>query len=586
MTSEKELEKIRQLLQEVSDDDCNIFDDSSNSESDICEPAYRNSDTEPSDISDTEKSTSSDDEDDEQFMIGKDKKTKWRKSVITKNVRTRVQNIVIHLPGPKFIAKQMKSPLDCFNLLVNDVILNLITDCTNIYIRKVQYKYKNKSLCRLTDVVEIQAVIGLLIIAGSFRASKENLVDLWAVDGTGIDIFHATMSMDRFLFLMRCLRFDDINDRAQRKELDKLAPVRELFTIFVQNCQNAYTISEYSTIDEQLVAFRGKCPFRQYIPSKPAKYGIKIQTLCDARTWYVLSMEIYAGKQPVGPYELSNAAKDVVHRLTEPIENTGRNITLDNWFTSIPLAEELLQKKLTLVGTLRKNKPQLPRELIDIKKRILYSTIFAYNNQITALSYVPKKGKNVVLISTMHSNSNDIDSTTGDAKKPEIISFYNTTKGGVDTVDKMCGTYTVGRRCKRWPLVIFFRILDIAGINSQVIFVSNNPETKTVRRLFLRGLGLDLLKLQVSKRVTTKTVPRSLRLEAAKYANLPVEKLKQSSSQNRSSGRCIVCPRNKDKKTKCSCYKCNNFMCQNHMKLICESCLEEEKSGNDSSDTV
>lgn len=519
-------------------------------------------------------------------MIGKDKKTKWRKSVITKNVRTRVQNIVIHLPGPKFIAKQMKSPLDCFNLLVNDVILNLITDCTNIYIRKVQYKYKNKSLCRLIDVVEIQAVIGLLIIAGSFRASKENLVDLWAVDGTGIDIFHATMSMDRFLFLMRCLRFDDINDRAQRKELDKLAPVRELFTIFVQNCQNAYTISEYSTIDEQLVAFRGKCPFRQYIPSKPAKYGIKIQTLCDARSWYVLSMEIYAGKQPAGLYELSNAAKDVVHRLTEPIENTGRNITLDNWFTSIPLAEELLQKKLTLVGTLRKNKPQLPRELIDIKKRILYSTIFAYNNQITALSYVPKKGKNVVLISTKHSNSNDIDSTTGDAKKPEIISFYNTTKGGVDTVDKMRGTYTVGRRCKQWLLVIFFRILDIAGINSQVIFVSNNPETKTVRRLFLRGLGLDLLKLQVSKRVTTKTVPRSLRLEAAKYSNLPVEKLKQSSSQNRSSGRCIVCPRNKDKKTKCSCYKCNNFMCQNHMKLICESCLEEEKSGNDSSDTV
>jgi len=421
MTSEKELEKIRQLLQEVSDDDCNIFDDSSDSELDICEPVYRNSDTEPSDISDTEKSTSSDDEDDDQFMIGKDKKTKWRKSVVTKNVRTRIQNIVIHLPGPKFIAKQMKSPLDCFNLLVNDVILNLITDCTNIYIRKVQYKYKNKSLCRLTDVVEIQAVIGLLIIAGSFRASKENLVYLWAVDGTGIDIFHATMSMDRFLFLMRCLRFDDINDRAQRKELDKLAPVRELFTIFVQNCQNAYTISEYSTIDEQLVPFRGKCLFRQYIPSKPAKYGIKIQTLCDARTWYVLSMEIYAGKQPAGPYELSNAAKDVVHRLTEPIENTGRNITLVNWFTSIPLAEELLQKKLTLVGTLRKNKPQLPRELIDIKKRILNSTIVAYNNQITALSYVPKKGKNVVLISTMHSNSNDIDSTTGDAKKSEII---------------------------------------------------------------------------------------------------------------------------------------------------------------------
>lgn len=124
----------------------------------------------------------------------------------------------------------------------------------------------------------------------------------------------------------------------------------------------------------------------------------------------------------------------------------------------------------------------------------------------------------------MHPNSNDINSTTGDTKKPEIISFYNVTKGGVDTADKMCGTYTVGRRCKRWPLVIFFRILEIGGINSQVIFFSNNPGTKIVRRLFLRRLGLELLKPQVAKRVTTKNVPRSIRLEAAKNADIPTEK--------------------------------------------------------------
>lgn len=84
----------------------------------------------------------------------------------------------------------------------------------------------------------------------------------------------------------------------------------------------------------------------------------------------------------------------------------------------------------------------------------------------------------------MHSNTDDIDSTTADAKKLEIISFYNVTKGGVDTVDKICGTYIIRRRCKRWPLVIFFRVLDITRINSQVIFVSNNPETKTFEDFF------------------------------------------------------------------------------------------------------
>lgn len=61
-------------------------------------------------------------------------------------------------------------------------------------------------------------------------------------------------------------------------------------------------------------------------------------------------------------------------------------------------------------------------------------------------------------------------------------------------------------------------------------------------------MGLELLKSQITKRVTTKNVPKSICLEAAKYSGISVEKSKQSSSANRSSGRCIVWPRNKDKK--------------------------------------
>ncbi|KAI4823559.1 hypothetical protein KUCAC02_012621 [Chaenocephalus aceratus] len=43
--------------------------------------------------------------------------------------------------------------------------------------------------------------------------------------------------------------------------------------------------------------------------------------------------------------------------LSSAIRHTGRNITMDNFITSIPLAEKLLEKNLTLVGTLRQNKP-------------------------------------------------------------------------------------------------------------------------------------------------------------------------------------------------------------------------------------
>ena len=129
-------------------------------------------------------------------------------------------------------------------------------------------------------------MVGLLYLAGVQKSGRQHLHDLWAHDGTGVDIFHSTMSLQRFRFLLRCIRFNDKETREERLATDKLAPIREVFQAFVENCQNCYSISEYSTVDEMLAGFRGRCNFRQYIPSKPDKYGIKIFALVDAQTFY------------------------------------------------------------------------------------------------------------------------------------------------------------------------------------------------------------------------------------------------------------------------------------------------------------
>ena len=79
-------------------------------------------------------------------------------------------------------------------------------------------------------------------------------------------------------------------------------------------------------------------------------------------------MQIYTAKNLAVGREVNQGAR-VVKDLIQEIEHSGRNITCDNFFTSIPLARDLLKKKLTLVGTIRKNKPEWPSQFPAAKGR-------------------------------------------------------------------------------------------------------------------------------------------------------------------------------------------------------------------------
>ena len=101
------------------------------------------------------------------------------------------------------------------------------------------------------------------------------------------------MTKRRFETILRFIRFDDIDTRQKRRHNDKFAALRKIFTLFESTLRAPYKPSEFLTIDEQLSPYHGKCPFRQFMPSKPAKYGIKWWVLCDALNFYVLNIKIY-----------------------------------------------------------------------------------------------------------------------------------------------------------------------------------------------------------------------------------------------------------------------------------------------------
>lgn len=483
---EKEQAKLMALWEERKDDEEEFPDSEDDDEIDHVSINSYHSDSEMIE-NDTEKAEEEVTDHRCKYYMGKDAITKWLKHCSSKRVRTRAENIITKLPGCKPYAKGAKTPLDCWLLFFDSTILDGITHCTNIMIAKKAVGYKDKEYCGNTNITEIKALFGILYLAGVYKNSHRNLKDLWRTNGTGVDIFRSVMAFNRVMFLLQCLRFDNVDNRQERLKIDKLAAIRGVFEKFVSNCQQAYTPGEFLTIDEKLESFRGRCAFRQYIPNKPAKYGIKIQAMVDSRTFYVLNMEVYAGTQPDGVYQLSNKPVDIVQRLVAPISGSNRNITFGNWYTSYELVTILREShNLMSVGTLRKNKREIPKTLLEVKQRQSTSSMFGFQKHTTMVSYVPKKGKNVILLSSLH-HDDMIDELTGDKNLPEIISFYNFTKGGVNVVDELSGSYSVARNCRRWPLRIFFSLMDTAGINSQVIYRANTNDNFKKRRIFFEG---------------------------------------------------------------------------------------------------
>ena len=149
------------------------------------------------------------------------------------------------------------------------------------------------------------------------------------------------ISLQRFRFIHYCITFDDRLTFQECPKVDKLVAVRDSFSAFVENWKLCYPMGQNITMDKMLPGFRGKWGFRQYIPSKPSIYGIRIFAMVDSKVFYTGNLEIYANKQPEGLYLISNEPADISRRLAESIYSSRRNITAGNWFTDMNLISNL-----------------------------------------------------------------------------------------------------------------------------------------------------------------------------------------------------------------------------------------------------
>lgn len=65
------------------------------------------------------------------------------------------------------------------------------------------------------------------------------------------------------------------------KKNDIFAPICKIWEEFISSYHENYKPGSYVTVDEQLLWFRGRCPYKIYISSKPSNCGLKIVMVCD-----------------------------------------------------------------------------------------------------------------------------------------------------------------------------------------------------------------------------------------------------------------------------------------------------------------
>ena len=157
------------------------------------------------------------------------------------------------------------------------------------------------------------------------------------------------MSLGLFKTIMKHLRFDDASDRSSRRISDKFCLVSEIWKDFIQNCQKCYVPDFDLTIDEQLFPCKTRCPLIQYMPNKRDKFDIKFWLLTDAKSKYLCNGKPYLGKDPARK-KGTDLPADVCLSLLKPYFNKGYNVTTDNYFSSLSLANSLLSKKLQFLG--------------------------------------------------------------------------------------------------------------------------------------------------------------------------------------------------------------------------------------------
>ena len=182
--------------------------------------------------------------------------------------------------------------IDCFKMFFDGAVMDNIASETNEYARTLKNNpelKENSKMQKWTDTCVSEIYVFLAATMLMSLTVKNTLKEYWSTDPTiATPFFSKLFSLDRFSLLLRALHFSRIAVAE-----DPLRKIRPIIAALLKKFSLIFSPYQDLCIDESLVHWKGRLSFKQYIPSKRHRFGIKIFVICDVKTGYILNYIVY-----------------------------------------------------------------------------------------------------------------------------------------------------------------------------------------------------------------------------------------------------------------------------------------------------
>ena len=185
-----------------------------------------------------------------------------------------------------------------------------------------------------TTATEIRRFAALHLLTKIIQ--KRQVLQYWSTDALlQTKVFNQIMFRNRFQKILQFLHVaDDYNHDATDPSTDKSFKVRAVAEFLVDRFKTVYTASENILIDEELLLYKGKLAFKQYIPSKKARFGINLwrfwisPELFRLCWWNTMNENQHQLERKIGKSDA------VVTSLVNDLLGLSYKLLVANWYTS------------------------------------------------------------------------------------------------------------------------------------------------------------------------------------------------------------------------------------------------------------